>query len=240
MFEADVEYPLTDSLTAKGFLAYDKQAGPSPLVIIAPDWRGRSDFYCDIARKIANLGYVGFAIDMYGNATLGVENEDKKVLLEPLRQNRDELLRRVLSAFQFISNQAYVNTTKIAAIGYCFGGMCVLDLARANADVKGVVSLHGLLSAPPKELESTIKSKILILHGYDDTYVKPPQVLEFADEMTRKKVDWQIHIYGNTSHSFTKPGANDPVAGLKYNAVANRRSWDATHYFLKEIFTEQP
>ncbi len=236
MFETEVDYPLADSLIAKGFVCYDKQSGPKPLVMVAPDWRGRSDFYCDIARKLANLGFVGFTIDMYGDARLGVENEDKKELLEPLKHNRDELLRRIQAAFQFIIQQPFVNTSKMAAIGYCFGGMCVLDLARANAPLKGVVSLHGLLAAPPQDSQAAIQSKILILHGYDDIYVKPPQVLEFSEEMTRKKADWQIHMYGNTSHSFTKTGANDPVAGLKFDAKANQRSWDAMHYFLKEVF----
>lgn len=237
MFETEVEYPLNDSLNAKGFIAYNKPAVVKPLVMVAPDWRGRSNFYCDIARKIAALGYVGFAIDMYGNAALGNELEDKKILLEPLKQNREELLKRIKSSYDYIVAQSFVDTSKIAAIGYCFGGMCVLDLARAGVNLKGVVSLHGLLAPPPINTDKLINSKVLVLHGYEDTYVKPPQVLEFADEMTRKKADWQIHLYGNTSHAFTKPGANDPALGLKYDAMASQRSWDAMQYFLKEVFS---
>ncbi len=235
MIETEIKYPLNDSLTARGFIAYDESKSPQPLVMVAPDWRGRSDFYCDIARKLATLGYVGFALDMYGDAILGVELEDKKILLEPLRQNRAELLKRMQAAFEFGVNQRFVNKSKVAALGYCFGGMCVLDLARSGASLNGIVSLHGLLAAPNLP-DATIKSKVLVLHGYEDTYVKPPQVLEFADEMTRKKADWQIQLYGHTSHSFTKPGADDPTLGLKYDATANQRSWDAALYFLKEVF----
>lgn len=236
MIEVEVTYPLNASLMAKSFIAYEDNQKPKPLIMVAPDWRGRSDFYCDIAKKFAALGYVGFAMDIYGDARLGVELEDKKFLLEPLKQNRPELSRRMLATYQFIAQQPFVNQHQIAAVGYCFGGMCVLDLARANADLKGVVSLHGILLAPLEDAQTNISSKILVLHGYEDTYVSPAGVLAFADEMTRKKADWQIHMYGHTSHSFTKLGADDPALGLKYDATANRRSWDATTYFLKEIF----
>ncbi|MBI2790690.1 MAG: dienelactone hydrolase family protein [Gammaproteobacteria bacterium] len=237
LFESEVEYQLNSSIVSKSFIAYDTNVTtPKPVVMILPDWRGRSDFYCNIARKIALLGYVGFAVDIYGNAVLGQHIDDKKILLEPLRQNRAELISRMQSVYNYISQQSYVNSSQIAGLGYCFGGMCVLDLVRAGTRVNGIVSLHGLLAEPTIDVEPIIHSKILILHGYEDTYVKPNQILEFANEMTRKKADWQIHIYGNTSHSFTKPGADDPALGLKYDAVANTRSWDATMYFLNEIF----
>ncbi|MBS0285799.1 MAG: dienelactone hydrolase family protein [Proteobacteria bacterium] len=238
LFEAELEYPLNESVTAKSFIAYEKQIqGPKPLVIIAPDWRGRSEFYCDIARRIAQLGYIGFAIDIYGDAVVGVHDEDKKVLINPLRENRAELLNRMQHTYDYISQQSFVDKTKIAGVGYCFGGMCVLDLARGGVELNGIVSLHGLLSAPTTLAQDfPIKSKVLVLHGYDDTFVHPPQLLEFANEMNARKADWQIHMYGNTSHSFTKPTANDPAHGLKYDAMADKRSWAATLYFLQEVF----
>ncbi len=237
IYETEVEYPLNASLVAKGYIAYDmKNADPKPVVMVAPDWKGRSELYCDIARKIAHLGYVGFAIDMYGNATLGDEDSDKKILLEPLKENRGELLQRIQSAYDYISKIAYVDASNIAAIGYCFGGMCVLDLARSGADVKGVVSLHGILKAPNINHHKKINSKVLVLHGYEDTLVNSEQLLAFADEMTERKVDWQIDIYGHTHHSFTKPDANNLEKGLVFNASANKRAWDATQYFLNEIF----
>lgn len=238
LYESEVEYPLNASIKAKSYLAYEKQdnQGPKPLVIIAPDWRGRSDFYCDIARKLAKLGYIGFAIDIYGNAVIGEKDEDKKVLINPLRENRTELLNRMQHTYDYIYHQPFVDKTKMAGIGYCFGGMCVLDLVRGGVALNGIVSLHGLLSAPLLDQDFPIKSKVLVLHGYDDTYVHPPQVLEFANEMNSRKADWQIHMYGNTSHSFTKPTANDPAHGLKYDAMADARSWAATLYFLQEVF----
>lgn len=238
LVETEVEYTISDNIKAKSFIVYNKEDGVAqkPCIMIAPDWRGRSDFYCDIARKMAALGYIGFAIDIYGNARLGVELEDKKFLNNPLKENRPELSRRMLSSYEYIASQSFVNKEKIAAIGYCFGGMGVLDLYRANPPIKGVVSLHGLLLAPPDSTETKIDSKVLILHGYDDTYVNPNQVLDFANEMTRRKADWQIQMYGNTSHSFTKVGANDPSQGLKYDAMADKRSWAAMLYFFNEIF----
>ena len=222
---------------AHGYLAYDDQlTTPQPCVMIAPDWRGRGDAACEKARQLAAMGYIGFAIDMYGEAKLGLDDEQRRALMTPLIQNRPLLANHILAAFKTACSRPQVDGDNVAASGFCFGGLCVLDLARSGAALKGVVSLHGLLSAPTEMPNQAIKAKMLVLHGYDDPLVPPEQVLEFAQEMTRKKVDWQVHMYGLTTHAFSNPEATDASSGLLYNKTADERSWASTTLFLEEIF----
>lgn len=231
----EIDY-IDGETVCRGFLAYDDVfATPLPAVIIAHDWVGRSKSTCDKARELAAIGYVGFAIDMYGQAQLGKEKADRRALMAPLMQNRDQLIARITAAFDLLVQLPQVDKTRVAAIGYCFGGLCVLDLARSGADVKAVVCFHGLLSAPENMENKPINSRILILHGYDDPLVKPEQISQFAAEMNERKADWQVHMYGHTQHSFTNPEANDDEMGLHYNEQADHRSWETTLAFLNEI-----
>jgi dienelactone hydrolase len=226
-----------EGLTCRAFIAHDDSiAQPKPCVLIIHDWRGRSDFFCEKAKQLAMLGYVGFAVDMYGNGTIGDTIEERMALLGPLKNNRILLRQRILSALSTAQMLAEVNPSKIAAIGYCFGGLCALDLARSGAPVNGVVSFHGLLDAPEQATCEQIRAKILVLHGYDDPMVPPSMVNQFAQEMSEKKVDWQLHMYGQTQHAFTNPEANDDQLGLHYHASADHRSWQSTVLFLNEIF----
>jgi dienelactone hydrolase len=221
----------------RGFAAHDTlQSQPKPCVLIAHDWSGRSETVCKKAEQLAELGYTGFAVDMYGDAKLGHSTEEKKALLDGVLSDRSQVAARMNAAVQAASSLSYVNPNKIAAIGYCFGGLCVLDLARSGAKVTGVVSFHGLLFAPEQAVCEKINAKVLVLHGYEDKFVPPEQVNAFAKEMTQKKVDWQLHMYGATYHSFTNPEANDAEMGLHYNACADRRSWVSAQDFLNEIF----
>lgn len=231
-------YDYTDQDTAlQGFLAYDDSIShPLPAVIVAHDWAGRSEFACLKAQQLASMGYVGFALDMYGEARLGNDNTEKSQLMQPLVDNRKLLLQRVLAAFNAVSALDQVDSSKIAAIGYCFGGLCVLDLARSGAKLNGVVSFHGALSAPELNHDQVISAKLLVLHGYDDPMVRPDQVQAFAQEMNEAKVDWQINMYGNAMHAFTNPMANDPGFGTVYDEKADQRSWLAMTNFLQEIF----
>jgi dienelactone hydrolase len=123
----------------------------------------------------------------------------------------------------------------MGAIGFCFGGLCALDLARSGVDIRAVVSFHGLLGAPEGVEKGKIKAKVLAMHGYADPMVKSDQVAHFEQEMTKGNVDWQMHIFGNTMHAFTNPQANDPSFGLVYNEAAARRSWLAMENFFKEV-----
>lgn len=219
----------------EGYCAYD-DGGPSKksTVLVVHDWSGRNDFACHKAEKLAELGYVGFAVDMFGKGIIGKDKDEKTALIKPFMEDRDLLKERMLSALQTVSKLDYVNTAKIAAIGFCFGGLCVLDLARADVDVRGVVSFHGLLNAPLRKTQTT-RTKILALHGHDDPMVPPEAVAAFEKEMREANADWQLHVYGNTMHAFTNPQANDPGFGTVYNNLADRRSWIAMKAFFDEI-----
>ncbi|HNU20621.1 MAG TPA: dienelactone hydrolase family protein, partial [Hydrogenophilus thermoluteolus] len=140
------------------------------------------------------------------------------------------------AAIHALAMQPEVDPEKVAAIGFCFGGLSVLDLARVGAPVKGVVSFHGLFTPPGNTTDNKITAKVLALHGWDDPMAKPDAVLAFAKEMTDAGADWQLHAYGHTMHAFTNPEANDPDFGTVYNAKADARSWQAMQNFLAELF----
>jgi dienelactone hydrolase len=219
----------------EGYLAYNPDIHKArPAVLIAHDWRGKSEFVCQKAEKLAQSGYVAFALDMFGKGVLGESIEEKNALIKPFIDDRLKLQQRILAAYNTLKNMDMVDSSRISAIGYCFGGMCVLDLARIGIELRGVVSFHGLLHAPGNTTK-LIKAKILALHGHDDPMVPPEQVAAFQQEMTTAHADWQMHIYGNTSHAFTNPAVNDPNLGTIYNVTADKRSWIAMQNFFSEI-----
>ncbi|WP_024299718.1 dienelactone hydrolase family protein [Methylomicrobium lacus] len=220
----------------EAFFAYDDAiVGRRPAVLINHTWGGRDDFVANKAIKLAELGYVGFALDMYGKGVLGSGPEENAKLMQPFIDDRALLQRRIGAALATVKLLPWVDDKKCAAIGFCFGGLCVLDLARTGVDIKGVVSFHGILAAPGNTEGKPIKAKVLALHGHDDPLGPPEQVLAFAQEMTKAGADWQVHVYGNTMHAFTNPIANNPDVGNVYQADADRRSWIAMKNFLEEI-----
>ncbi len=210
--------------------------GARPAVLIAHAWAGRSDFEVDKAKAIAKLGYTGIAIDLYGKGVLGTSADENQALMTPFMEDRAMLQARLLQIIDIVKTRPEIDATKIAAIGFCFGGLCVLDIARAGADINGVVSFHGLLSAPENTRGKNISAKVLTLHGWNDPMAPPAHVDAFSKEMTDAKADWQLHAYGGVMHSFTNPAADDPGFGTVYNAGADRRSWAAMKDFLSEIF----
>lgn len=221
----------------EAFFAFDDALpGRRPAVLINHTWAGRDEFVAEKARKLAELGYVGFAVDMYGKGILGSGPEENARLMQPLMEDRAVLQKRMQAALHAVKSLPWVDDGKIAAIGFCFGGLCVLDLARTGADIKGVVSFHGLLGAPGNIQGNAIKAKVLALHGHDDPMVPPEQVLAFEREMTAAGADWQLHAYGHTMHAFTNPVANNPDFGTVYQVDADRRSWQAMQNFLAELF----
>ncbi|MBI2784899.1 MAG: dienelactone hydrolase family protein [Legionella longbeachae] len=220
-----------------GFLAYDDSiAGPRPAVLVVHDWSGRNEFACEKAKLLAEMGYIGFALDMYGHAQIGTTTEEKQALMKPLLADQVLLRQRVQAGLAAVCSIPKVENKQVAIIGFCFGGLCALELARSGAELKGVVSFHGLLHKPGSLKSEPIKAKILALHGYDDPMVQPEQVHAFCQEMTEAKVDWEMQMYGRVQHAFTNPQAHDTQLGTIYNAVAARRSWQAMTDFLKEIF----
>lgn len=220
----------------RGFLAYDNEwTNSHPAVMVAHDWRGRGEEACAKASEIVKLGYIGFAIDMYGEAKQGHDSLQCKALMTPLVQNRKKLRERIQQAFSLLASMSQVDSLNIAALGYCFGGLCVLDLARSGVNIKGVISFHGVLTAPSDLDYQPLNTQMLILHGFDDPLVPPEQIDEFAKEMTQRQVDWQIHQFGLTAHSFTNPAANGNTKGHQYNVQADHRSWQSTKQFLSHL-----
>jgi len=204
-----------------------------PGVILCHAWRGRDDFVCEKAQEIASWGYTTFALDLYGKGVLGKSKQENEKLMTPFIKDRTFLKSRLLKALEIFKNQTGVDAEKIAAMGFCFGGLCALDYARSGANLTGVISVHGLLKGSNNHPEK-IKAKILALHGHDDPLVPPQDVQTFEKEMTDAKADWQVHIYGKTMHAFTNPQANDPAFGTVYNPVSARRAWQSIRNFLSE------
>ena len=215
----------------------DARTEPVPGVLVSHAWRGRTDFEDQKAIVLAKLGYVGFALDLYGAGVTGRTPEECRKLMQPFIADRQLLLRRMQLALAELRALATVDKLRTAAIGYCFGGLCVLDLARSGADVNGVVSLHGLLTPPVGERTQRIRSRILIMHGWDDPMAGPDDVLALTRELSARGADWQVHAFGNTLHAFTNPAAADPENGLQYDALADSRSWQGTRNFLDEVFS---
>jgi dienelactone hydrolase len=231
-----VEYSHNNAVL-EGLLAWDDAlAGPRPAVAIAHTWAGRGAFEEGKAVELAKQGYVGFAIDVYGKGILGKSPEENAALMSPLMQDRVLLLQRITSAVSALRDQPEVDAVNVAAMGYCFGGLCVLDLARSGSDVKGVVSLHGLFTPPENTNSNSITAKVLCLHGYDDPMAEPEAMVALAAELSAAGADWQVHAYGNTVHAFTNPAADNPDMGTVYSESADRRSRQALVNFLQEIF----
>ena len=221
----------------QGYLAWDDAVeGKRPGVMIAHAWAGRSDFENGKAEELAKLGYVGFALDNFGKGILGRNTEENSALIQPFLDDRAMLQGRLQIALDVLKGLDEVDASRVAAIGFCFGGLCVLDLARSGTDLAGVVSFHGLFGSPGNTAGNKIKAKVLALHGWDDPMAPPDQVVSLAEELSSMGADWQLHGYGNTMHAFTNPQANDPDFGTVYNPDADRRSWNAMQNFLSEIF----
>lgn len=217
-----------------GHAAFPDEAN-FPAVIVAHAWGGRDEFADNIANKLAKLGYLGFALDMYGDGVTGTSVEENSARMQPLLDNRSQLTSRVIGAYDAVSKLSGVMTSKIAICGYCFGGLVALDLARSGVNLCGSASFHGFLhdSNLPKH---KISAKVLAMHGMQDPMVGKDQLESFCSEMTKKNVDWQLHIYGQAMHSFTNPNASDQNFGTVYSEEANRRSWELLKDFLVEVF----
>lgn len=207
--------------------------GPHPAVLIAPTIRGPSDQERAVAERLAGLGYMGVLIDVYGKGKRDMLAEDARAEMDALLADRALLRARLLAALAFTQGLDGVDPARIAVIGYCFGGLCALDVARTGTDaVKGVVSLHGVFSRPALGPQGPIRAKVLVLHGWDDPLATPDDVRALGDELSAAGADWQIHAYGGVGHSFTNPRAAAP--GMAFHPAADRRSFAALEYFLAE------
>ena len=244
MHHETIDY-LCGETELKGYLAYDESSeAKRPAVIVAHAWKGQDDFARQKAEALAQLGYVGFAADVYGNGIEVETNEEAWALMLPLFLDRELLRERINAAFTTLQNHPKVDPASIGAIGFCFGGLTVIELLRSGADVSGVVSFHGVLGDTLNDQKANlapnadqITGSLLILHGNDDPLVSHKDILSIQREFTNANVDWQMNIYGHSKHAFTNPEARDEKMGLVFNPVANMRSWLAMYNFFEEIFT---
>ncbi|MCL5123732.1 MAG: dienelactone hydrolase family protein [Deltaproteobacteria bacterium] len=224
----------------EGYLAYPKAIRQKrPGVLIVPDWMGVAEPYKVIANKLADMGYVAFVADIYGKGVRPSNSQEAAEQASKYKSDRNLLRQRVLAGFEELKKNTDVDQDRMAAIGYCFGGTTVIELARAGTPVAGVVSFHGGLDSPSPADGKNIKGKVLILHGADDPLVPPKDVAAFQEEMRKGRVDWQMIYYGAAVHSFTQKNAgNDKSKGVAYNENADGRSWEAMKQFFKEIFNQ--
>ena len=222
----------------EGVLIYDDTiVTKRPGILIAHQWKGLTEYEKKRGEMLAKLGYVAFAADIYGKGTRPKNVQEASQFAGKYKADRELLRRRVKAGFEQLKKSRMVDTQNIAAIGYCFGGTTVLELARSGAELDGVVSFHGGLGTPNADASPTIKAKVLALHGADDPHVPPAEVQAFADEMRKGNVDWQLVAYGNAVHSFTDWNAgNDNSKGSAYNEKADKRSWEDMKDFFNEMF----
>ena len=234
-----VEYKQGDT-ALEGVLVYDDAIKTKrPGVLIVHQWLGLTDYEKHRAEMLAQLGYVAFCADIYGKGVRPKDTTEAGPLAGKYKSDRALLRARVNAGLAALEKSEFVDTKHIAAIGYCFGGTTVIELARSGADIAGVVSFHGGLDSPTPADGRNIKCKVLACHGADDPFEAAKDLAAFQSEMRDNKVDWQLIEYGGAVHSFTQPMAgNDNSKGAAYNERADKRSWAAMKQFLAELFHE--
>ena len=234
------EYPIEyadGDIACRGLIVHRASPGCQPGVILFPDARGLGDTAKGCARRVADLGFVVFIADLYGKGTFTDDIPHAHEMMTLLRSDVDHWRQRARSALQTLAAQPTVDTTRLAAIGYCFGGTTALELGRSGADVRAIVSFHGGLSSPRLQDAACIKARVLVCHGGADPVVPPAQVTEFVNHMARATADWTLEVYANALHSFTQTELDGAgVPGHDYDAVADQRSWRAMTELLNDVF----
>jgi dienelactone hydrolase len=225
----------------KGYLAYDDAIeGKRPGILVVHEWWGLNDYARKRADMLAKLGYTALAVDMYGNGKTAKHPENAAQFSAEVKKNMDEARARFKAAMKVLKKEGTVNPDKIAAIGYCFGGGIVLDMARAGLDLAGVVSFHGELTTDDPAKKGEVKARVLVFNGEDDPFVKAEDIEAFKKEMQNAGVDYRFVNYPGAKHSFTNPGADkygkEFGLPLAYNENADKKSWQAMQEFFHEIF----
>ena len=225
----------------EGVIAYDDEVEAArPGVLVIPNVLGQKEADNQKAEDIARLGYVGFACDVFGQGRRKTRGDaDYAAYMNELDADRAQLRDRLAASLSVLKDRAEVDPAKTAAIGFCFGGKCALDIARSGQDVLGVVSFHGVYDAPGYAIAAPVTAKILVCHGWDDPLGPPAAVTALATELTDAGADWQLHAYGHAGHAFTDialRGQPAPRPGIGYEERADRRSWQAMRTFLTELF----
>ncbi|MBL8877647.1 MAG: dienelactone hydrolase family protein [Phycisphaerales bacterium] len=231
-----IDYKHGDTVL-EGFLAYDDAAkGKRPGVLVVHEWWGISDFTRDKCMQLAREGYVAFALDMYGKGIRTTDREQAAKLSGQFKDDVNLLRARAKAGLDTLLTDERCDAKRVAAIGFCFGGTTVLNLALSGADLVGVVSYHGGIGPMKLADGQSLKAKILVLHGADDPFIPADAITAFHESMRAAKADWQMMYYGNAVHSFTNPGAKGEIPGAQYEARADKRSWEHTKVFFAEIF----
>ena len=225
-----------DSIECEGYLSLPESSKSVPLVLVAHTWKGRSEFEDQKVISINSLGYAAMSIDIFGGGVNGSSVEENQALIEPFVKDRQIFRQRLISAVEFGKTIEGVDASKIALIGFCFGGLASIELVRSGYELSGCVSFHGLLNQSDEPFQK-VNTKLLVLHGDKDPMVSSEQILALQHEMTESAADWQFISYGNTYHAFTNPLANDIEMGTVYNHDSDIRSWTAMSNFLEEVFS---
>jgi dienelactone hydrolase len=232
-----IEYKDGDTV-CEGYLAYDDAVTDlRPAVLVCPEWWGMTEYPKHRADQLAKMGYVAFVADIYGGGKSTEDSKEAGAWATPFVTDRQMMRKRAEAGLDTLLSQKYVDKSRVAAIGYCFGGTCALELARAGAPLAGVVSFHGNLSRTKDEGPDRITAKILICHGADDPMVPAKALADFEREMKETRANYQINIYCDAQHAFTNPAADSHhMQGVAYNEQADKRSWAAMKDFFEEIF----
>ena len=232
----------SDETQLTGYLAYDKSVNTKrPGIIVVHEWWGHNEYARKRAVMLAKLGYIAFAVDMYGDGKLAKHPSDAGKFMKEVTNNMSLADKRLNAALDVLKNQPLVDNGKIAAIGYCFGGAMVLHLARSGVDIDGVVSFHGSLGTQSPAKKGGVKAKVLVFNGKDDPFIPREQVHAFLEEMNAAKVDFEFVDYPNVKHSFTNPRADEyrkefDLTALEYNKQADEDSWNRMQEFFIQIF----
>ena len=220
----------------EGVFVGRRDDAPRPTVIMIPTVMGVSDLELGFGRRLVELGYNGFVADIFGKKFRGAERDTMFGEMGRLKEDREALRRRLLAIVEQVRGLDGTEDDSLVVAGYCFGGLCALDVARSGADIRAAVSFHGLFD-PPGLVREKIRAKVIAFHGWDDPMVPPDAVVALGKEMTEAGADWQIHAYGNVAHGFTNPKAHEiGIDGVRYNALAAERSWTSFINFLEELF----
>ena len=225
----------------EGVIAYEDEVETArPGVLVVPNILGQKEADNDTAAALAALGYVGFACDLFGQGKRKARGSDNQSeYMDALNADRGLLRERLAASLAVLRGFGRVDPDRLAAIGFCFGGKCVLDMARAAMPVGGVVSFHGLYDRPDYATAAPMRTRVLVCHGWDDPLGPPDTVVGLGHELTAADADWQIHAYGGAGHAFTDVAMRDrpaPRPGVGYDEKADRRSWAAMTGFLSELF----
>jgi len=233
-----VEYKQGDT-TLEGFVVWDDAIkGQRPGVLVVHQWMGLTDYEKKRAEMLAHLGYIAFCADVYGKGIRPKSPQEAGALAGKYKSDRSLLRARVNAGLDALRQQPLADAKRIAAIGYCFGGTAVLELARSGAELNGVVSFHGGLDAPNPDDGKNIKCKVLVLHGADDPFSSSQDIAALENELRKGGVDWQLVKFGGAVHAFTQWNAgNDNSKGAAYNERADKRSWEYMKLFFAEIFS---